>query len=153
MISDISSIKRDIGLMMSAAGGPGTTMAVYWNVYSGTLSDPVTGFMASPTLLSGTLRAFSVEENVRTVVRRYQEIQAGDLIVDIPAPPLVTVWVGNQVSGTVPLDGMDGVRFERPPGRGKFYVQGEIGEELADAWRTIVGDQELFRTILLRKKT
>lgn len=129
---------------------------VYWNETSGGEVDPVTGALVGTDLspvvetpVSGVLRALGVEEPARSVTRTYQEIQTGDVILDVlPDAPVAMYPSGVAVS----LDSLagKGVRLEWG---GRLYVQKEVGEDLAQAWSAIVGNQKLHRTLLLRPAT
>ena len=70
-------------------------------------------------------------------VRQFNEVEVGDLILDfngdapIPiAPPGGVVFVVN----------------------GKPYVAKDIGEKLAQSWDVTVGNQRLFRSVLVKVK-
>jgi hypothetical protein len=123
--------------------------------------DVVTGALpdGAEVEVSGTLRGLWHETGATTQLRRYAEIQAGDVIFDTDPAALVTYLPGQTLdgvtllSGTVSLDTMKakGARFVRPDGA--VYTQRDIGDELADAWGVMVGGQLLLRTLLLRKAT
>ncbi len=65
--------------------------------------------------------------------QRFQEIQQGDVILDIDAE--------------TDLSGKDDLRFEID---GVQYVQKDHGRELAQAWDVRFGDVAILRTLLLR---
>ena len=84
-----------------------------------------------------TLPAFvhQVQDAGSSSVRQFNEVEVGDLILDfngdapIPiAPPGGVVFVVN----------------------GKPYVAKEIGEKLAQSWDVTVGNQRLFRSVLVK---
>jgi len=140
---------------MDAAGqAPVGSLVVYWNVITGGALDAVTGAMLGgvETPVSGTLPAIGEEAQAISRLRQFQEIQAGDLLVDIPDPALITLYPGQILSGTMPLSGIatQGVRFGWG---GKLYVQKEVGEDLLAAWNTTVQGLKLAGTMLLRSST
>jgi hypothetical protein len=132
----------------------GSTLIVHWVKTQGGDPDPITAAVvgAVETPLSGTLKAFRHQESAMAKLRQFQEIQAGDLLVDVLPEAAVTLYPGQLQSGTVALDALAecGVRFES---NGVFYTQAEVGERLAQAWNVIFQDVELVRTVLLRKAT
>ena len=98
------------------------------------------------------LRAFGVQEPARTVLRQYQEIKVGDVLLDMAPAGLVELLPAQPISGVVRLRDIShkGVRFQWG---GQLYAQAEIGEALASAWDAIVQNQRLSRTLLLRRAT
>jgi hypothetical protein len=65
---------------------------------------------------------------------------------------LVALLPNQPLSGTVTLDDIarQGARFEWG---GDWYMQKEVGENLARSWDVIIGGQKLGRTLLLRRAT
>ena len=140
---------------LDASGqAPAGSLVVYFNVITGGELDAVTGAMLGgvETPVSGTMPAIGEEAQAISRLRQFQEIQAGDLIVDIPDPALVTLFDGQILSGVVPLPSLatQGVRFGWG---GKLYVQKEVGEDLLAAWNTRVQGLKLSGTMLLRSST
>ncbi len=142
-----SFVKHRLELALARNGTP---VPVYWSELEGGTTDPLTGAVVGgvETPVSGVIRAFGAEEPPRAVLRQYQEIQAGDLILDVADNAYVTLPDGS----TVLLDDLSGkgVRLEWG---GQLYVQKEIGEDLASAWNVIVQGQRIGRTLLLRRAT
>ena len=143
---------------MDAAGQtPGGVLLVSWNQITGGGVEPVSGAQIGgvETPMSGTLPAIAVEENARTVLRQFQEIQAGDLIVDLPPNPQIVLFLGQAQSGVLPLSGVApcGPRFQWAGNPGVQYVQANVGEKLGAAWNVAVQGVPLSATILLRRAT
>ena len=153
-MTNIAFARHRIHLQMRGAGGLASDVIVHWIETQGGALDETTGALVGgvETPVSGVLRALSSEQPARSVVRQFAEIQAGDLLLDLAPDPGVEVLPNPVLSGTVRLDDLakKGVRFERG---GQFYVQKEVGEELARAWTVIVGNQEMMGTVLLRRAT
>lgn len=134
--------------------GKSSTIGVLWSDFGNGAPDGVTGaLLGNETPLSGTMRGFIHEVSAAVKLRQFAEIQTGDVMVDLDPAASVAVYDGQVlVSGTVPLDSLSagGVRFQVD---GQLFTQADIGEELASAWNVIFADQQLVRTILLRKAT
>jgi hypothetical protein len=143
---------------MDAAGQtPPGALTVYWNLVLGGAAEPVTGAAINGTeyALSGTLPGIVSEEAGRSVVRQFQEIMAGDLIVDLPPNACVTLFPGQVQSGVQPLSGVApyGPRFGWAGNPGQLYVQAGVGETLGAAWNVAPQGVALSGTLLLRKAT
>jgi len=140
--------------MDSAGTTPAGALVVYYNIIAGGTPDPISGAITGgvETPVSGTLAAIGIEEAASSRLRTFQEVQAGDLIVDILDPALVVMYPGQVVSGTISLSSIttQGVRFGWA---GKQYVQKEVGEDLLAAWNTSVQGVKLTGTLLLRSST
>ena len=140
-----------IGQLIAAEG---STLVVRWVNQSGGTADPITGAivggMTSPQ--SGFILAIGTQEAPRYLAVQYQEIEVGDLIIDLTPDPIVTIYPGGVQSGTVPLFDLRelGLRFEW---KEKLYSQQELGDRLAEAWSTIIGNTRLVETLLLRRET
>jgi hypothetical protein len=136
-------------------GTPGTTITVHWQetdttdavrdaatgawVHGG--DGPDAGELVAPTNLSSPVRALVHEELPRSVVRKFQEVQTGDLLVELN-PADAGVW-----------EGKSGVRFEVPAGSGRYYVQEKTGNDLAELWDAMLDGQIVWRVFLLRRQT
>jgi len=116
----------------------GTAVALRWIEYSGGFADPATGANISGVAMnmSGVLNGFIYDVLPKQIVRSFQEIEAGDLILE--------------VLPDAPIDGKIGLRFIVG---GQQYVQKDVGSKLSTAWDAIVQGQKLFRVLLLRKDT
>lgn len=89
------------------------------------------GGLAEPT----TIRAFVHYVDIATSgFQRFQEVQGGDVILDILA--------------TTNLTGKPDLRFEID---GIHYAQKPLSRELAESWDVRMGDSAVFRTLLLRR--
>ncbi|HVM48387.1 MAG TPA: hypothetical protein VMU04_10185 [Candidatus Acidoferrum sp.] len=143
MSPDLDYIQYRLALALQEAG---SDVTVRWIDTAGGTLDVTTGAVVGgvQTPASGVLRALGVEELARSVVRQYAEIQAGDLLLEIDAAALITKDDGS----TVCLDDLDGPSFLWG---GQWYQQKEVGEGLAAAWNAVVGNQRLYRTLLLRR--
>lgn len=152
MPGNLSFIRHRLQLHLKGQNTRASDVIVHWIETDGGTPDDVTRAMVGgvQTPASGVMRAFGYEEPARTVLRQFAEIKAGDLILDVD--PDGVVELAPPQSGTVRLDDIarQGVRFEWG---GRLYSQAQIGEELAEAWDVIVGNQKLFRTLLLRRAT
>lgn len=143
---------------MDAAGlPPPGALIVYWNLITGGAKEPVSGALIGgvETPLSGTMPGIVCEEAGRSVLRQFQEIMAGDLIVDIPPCALIALFPGQVQSGVQPLSGVitQGVRFGWAGNPGQLYVQAGVGEKLGAAWNVAPQGVPLSGTLLLRKAT
>ena len=137
-----------------AGQAPGGCLGLVWNRLSGGTLNPSTNAMvgATETVLSGTLVAVAVEENVRSVLRQYSEIVAGDLVVTLTGDPQVVLGQGQPLSGTLPLSGVAafGPLFYW---NGNQYSQKAVSEDLRSLWNESVAGVVLTRGILLRRNT
>jgi hypothetical protein len=105
------------------------------------------------SVFSGVMTALAVEEVPRAVLRQYQEIKAGDLIVECQPSPEVAVYPGQTLtSGTMPLSalGTSGLQFQF---NGRLYVQATIGDDLAGIWNLTVQNVPMVGGLLLRLQT
>ena len=148
-------IQADKLAMDQLVSSAGTQLVVHWVNRTGGTLDEITGYIvgATETPLSGVVQALGVQETPKYVLRQFQEIQAGDLIVDLSADPIVEIFPGQQVqSGTVALVDLksQGVRFEW---LGRLYSQQDLGKDLAEAWSVVVGGTKMVDTLLLRRET
>ena len=84
------------------------------------------------------------------VVQPAVEVEVGDLILDLAASPEVTLFEGQSVSGAKPLDDLadHGLRFIW---NGKVFSTQNISPDLQATWDAYVGNQQLHRTLLLRR--
>jgi hypothetical protein len=117
----------------------GTTVTVRWVTFTGGSLDPLTGTKvgATSTPASSTVNAFVHFVGPATSgFRVYEEIQVGDAILDMDPD--------------ADIDGKDGIHFEFA---GEKWVQKSVGESLAKSWDTLFGNQKVFRSILVRRKT
>jgi hypothetical protein len=151
-MTNLSFIKHRVELHLNGSVNVtgGTDVPVFWQEFQGGSVDAVTGAVVDgvEVPMSGTIRAFGKQEPPRSFLRQFAEIQAGDLIVDVPADGVIAVSPG----GTTTLDAIKnkGVRFQWGD---QLYVQAEVGEALAECWNAIVQGQRLGRTLLLRRAT
>jgi len=138
--------------MDSAGQSPGGALTVLWNVSSGGVLNPSTGAMvgAVQTPWSGTLAAIAVEEGVQSVVRNYTEIGIGDLIVTLAGVPVVELFPGQPLSGTMPLGAVSAYE----PAflwQGNRYVQKQVTDDLRTLWTEVVGGVPVTQGILLKR--
>lgn len=157
---NLSFIKNRIAKTMAApspcgGGGNGTPLLVTWRSVSGGTYNPSTGAMVggSETIYSGTLSALVAEAPPKTVLRQFQEIQAGDLIVRTGPNAVVDVFPNQSpVSGCWPLQALanSGVRFFY---NNTWYAQASIGEDLANIWNLVFQGVPLMGGLLLRRAT
>lgn len=138
--------------MDDAGQNPGGQLGVLWSVPSGGVLNPSTGSYvgAVNTVLSGTLAALATEEGVQSVLRNFSEIGVGDLIVTLSGVPVVELYAGQVLSGTVPLSGVAtyGPTFYW---KGAPYVQKLVGDDLRTLWTEAVGGVVLSQGILLKR--
>lgn len=152
MDSDIPFIAARIAEKIALAGTPFT---VHWLAMFGGSTDPVTQAHVDglEVPLSGVMMALEKEEEARTKLRQFMEIEAGDLLLDITPDAVVTLPDGQiYASGVVALSDLreKGLRFERD---GQFYTQRDLGEKLARIWKMRMENTTLAETILLRRAT
>ena len=140
-MNDVAQILDDANRILGGSLLPGvsTPVVITWDAWpSGSVPDPVDGsHTGTPT--QGTMTINGLVHTVQpgtSKVRIFNEVEIGDLMVDFPAD--------------APLEGKDNLVFTV---KGQAYVQKEISEKLAQSWDVTMGDQRLFRTVLLRKKT
>jgi hypothetical protein len=153
MQSNLSFIKSRMAQTI-ALGGRGSALVVTWSGVTGGELNPSTGAMVGgeETIYSGVMPVIALEEVPRSVLRQFQEIQAGDLIVDCLPDPMVTVWGPSWGgSGVVPLSSLSGqgVQFQW---QGKVYAQQKVGEDLASIWALVVSGVNLAGGMLLRRQ-
>jgi hypothetical protein len=142
-------------IAVGIGGTSGSDVTVLWvNVAGVVTTDAGTGALVggTQTPMSGTMRCFGLEEAGQSVVRTFQEIQVGDLILDVVPQVTVSIFPGQIQSGVVALDSLaeDGLRFLW---RNRMYAQRKVGDGLAAAWEAVMGNVALHRTLLLRKAT
>jgi len=132
-------------------------VAVHWSEISGGIADPLTGALRDgvETSVSGTLNALAREAPPQSGERRFVEIEAGDVILDLDPEPQVVLAPGQLISGTRTLEELQdkGARFEYPRGSRRWFTQQKLGENLASSWDVVIEGQRMLKTILLRKAT
>jgi len=114
----------------------GTGIVLQWNeLPPNAVPDPVDGSVAGLIPRTATLPAFvhQVQATGTSSVRQFNEIETGDLILDF--------------NGEAAIDGLRNLVFVV---NGKPYVAKEIGEKLAQSWDVTVGNQRLFRSVLVK---
>lgn len=140
-------------------GRKSSDVMVLWSDYPGGEPDAVTGAELGGTgrEWSGTMTGLVHQVAAETKLRQFSEIQVGDVLLDIdPAAQVcmlgyTTLASGTMlVSGTITLDTLDGVRFLID---NTTYTEAELGEELAQAWEVLSGNQRMIRTLHLRVAT
>ena len=143
--------------LAQTVAGRGSALIVTWTEISGGELNESTGALVGgvENAYSGVMTAIAVEEVPRMVLRQYQEIQAGDLIVECAPDPVVTVYPGQAAytnSGTLRLATIagNGVQFLF---NGRLYVQAKIGEDLAGLWNLTVQNVPVLGGMLLRRQT
>jgi len=154
-MTNLSFVKHRISLHLAGSEdlAGANDVGVLWTEVANGVTDVVTGALVGvETPLSGVLRGFGYEVEATTVVRRFQEIQAGDLLLDVLPDAPVTLYLGQPQSGVVSLDSLAGKGVRLVYGD-RLYTQKDAGEDLAQAWDAIVGNQKLSRTLLLRRAT
>lgn len=155
MNSRLPFIKQRLALNLAGAQSVASDLLVCWTETTGGTLDAGTGGVIGGDVvhLSGTTRAFGHESEPKSVLRRFTEIEAGDLILDLAPNPLVAVFPGQGLlSGTVALDALadKGLRYVW---NGRYYVAKEVSPELQMAWDAYVGNVQLHRTLVLRRET
>jgi hypothetical protein len=154
-MTNLAFVKHRFQLHLNGSGVDtlgSSDVIVYWVEATGGELDDVTGATigGTQTSVSGVLRAFGQEEQARSSLRQYLEIQEGDVILDVDPDGLITLLPPS--AGSTNLDAIadKGVRFEWD---GKLYVQARVGEKLSQKWSVMVANQRLHRTLLLRLAT
>ena len=130
-------------------GQSGTDVQVVWTQVTGGVVDPGTGATVGGTevMLSGVMPAFGDVTSAASTVRQWQEIQAGDLILDAASDPVVTLYPGQAVTGTVRLDDLDSPRFLW---HDQWYAAQKVGEDLRTVWDAQFANVKLYKRIWLR---
>ena len=139
-------------LMARALREHGSDVVVSWVEVTGGTKDPVTNAMIGgvQTPVRGVMRTLGAADPARSVVRQFAAVEASDLVLDVDPDGLVRVLP--ELTRTVTLEEVarKGVRFQWS---GCWYVQKEVGEELAATWDVLIGNQRVGRTLLLRRAT
>lgn len=151
MRSNAAFIQQRINQNLSSSG---TQLVVRWGEVAGGTVDVGTGALLGGTeqLISGTLMAFVHTTEPKGALRQHMEIEAGDLICDLAADPVIALCLGQPLSGTVTLAS---VKQKGP----KFYLDDEVyspaplGESLPKTWDARIAGRKLHTTIVLRKAT
>lgn len=145
MRSNLAFISTRIGVNLAESG---TNVLISWRAWpSNSTLDPVTqSRTGTPTTQTMRAQAFLhfPEIKANSVVRQFNEIEAGDCIADF--------------SADVALDGLDSLTFtflnpDGTPIDGSVWVTKPISERLARSWGAIIQGARLFRTVLLRRQT
>ena len=116
----------------------GTDVVLQWNeLPPDAVPDPVDGSVAGLIPRTVTLTAFvhQVQATGTSRVRQFNEVETGDLILDF--------------NGEAAIDGLRNLVFVV---NGRPYVAKDIGEKLAQTWDVTVGNQRLFRSVLVKVK-
>lgn len=135
------SIREEMLLMM-ADPEIGQDIVLRWNEFVGTpTTDPVTGSqIGDVSVQTETIRGIVYNEKPQTFQRLFAEVQAGDLIVDIPADTTLT--------------GRDGLEFVISLGGSEtVWVQKKLGDRLAFQWDATENGGLTAITLLLQRKT
>lgn len=151
MISRLGFVQQRINAAIAAPSGPASKVTVIWTAFDSLQTDGPTGAnLGNATLISGVLRALGFTEPARSVERKFQDIQTGDVILDMGSFPTVSIFPGQLQSGVVPLAAVanDGTRFVWGD---KLYAQAKVGEELNAVWDAIAGGLPMSNTLLLRR--
>ena len=153
MMSRIGFIKDRMRVNLRGLGSVASTVQVHWSEISGGAIDAGTGGNVGgvETFLSGALRAFGHEIPARSSLVKYTEIEMGDLILDMDGNPEVEMYPGQLLSGAQPLDSLKGKGL-RYIWNGRWYTSKEVGPDLQAAWDAFVADQQLHRTLLLKRE-
>ena len=116
----------------------GTDVVLQWNeLPPGATPDPVDGSVSGLVPQTMTLPAFIhlVQATGASSVRQFNEVEVGNIILDF--------------AGDAAIDGLLDLVFLI---NGKAYVAKEIGGKLAQSWDATVGNQRLFRSVLVKVK-
>ena len=116
----------------------GTDIGCAWNeLPPGAVPDAVDGAVDGLIPRTEIRKAFvhQVGTTNASSVRRFNEVEVGDLILDFAAD--------------APLDGRRDQVFSV---NGKLYTAKEVGEKLAASWDVTVQGRQLFRSVLVKVK-
>lgn len=115
----------------------GTAVTLHWRTVSGATRDPVTDGLVGGTAMeeSESVMALVYYVPATTVVRQFQEIAAGDVILDFK-PEVV-------------LEGRPELWFEFD---GAEWEQKEVGDELRKIWDAVAGGGKMMQTVAVRRK-
>lgn len=116
----------------------GTTVTLNWVERTGGTPDPVTGATVGGTVTPRTADIRALVHSIEAIsqLRRFVEIEAGDMIVDFLPD--------------ADIDGKENLRFTV---NSQGYEQKALGGDLARAWDVMFGEVEGFRTVLLKRAT
>lgn len=129
---------QKLAASMAREMAAGTAVILRWVTFDGaTTADPTTGAtFGTETQQSETVKGFVHFLENTGGVRLFQEMEAEDVIVDLPAATVI--------------EGRAKLKFEI---EGRLYVQKPVGEKVAKHWDAVVGGIRLGRTLLLRLET
>jgi len=135
MIQNLSDVLAEARFLSGVAG---TEITLHWVETTGGTVDRITGEVVGATsedqseTITGLVHFVGVSKSGYLV---HNELQIGDAILDLDPD--------------VDLDTKKNLVFEFG---GHRWVQANVGDELVKAWDTLVGDQEVFRTIAVRRQ-
>lgn len=133
----IPDIEADIAREIAENGTP---IILTWDEWpADSAASPVDGSRpGTPSPGTATLNTLVhfVQPAGQSSVRRFAEIEVGDVILDFPAE--------------VDLTGKENLRFNV---QGQLYVAKPLSDKLATTWDVTVQGRNLFRTVLVRKAT
>lgn len=153
MRSNLGFIKKRIELAMrGSTEGGASTLTVTWQYNQGGVLDQGTQAIEGGTTvqLSGTVMGLVHSIEAKMGLRKFTELQIGDLIVDMESCPCVDLYPNQLLSGTMPLSGIrqSGPVFGLD---GESYTQCEVGDDLLSFWDARFKGQKLASTIVLRR--
>lgn len=134
-------LNRDSILLMNTPGGPGTDITILWREETSPSPDydPNDEDSTPPTMedREETIRGFAHIPSAgthNTAYQKFAEIQAGDLILDIPA--------------TYDLTEKSDLRFRVGE---QLYTQKQVGKDLAAVWAAASTGTSGLRTLLVSR--
>jgi hypothetical protein len=139
-MNDVAEIQNDVARVLGGAGPvKPTDIVLTWDEWpSNSTPDAVDGSRTGiPT--AGTVTLSGLVHYVQpgmSQVRQFNEVEVGDVIVDFAADAAI--------------DGKENLAFNI---LGQCYVAKQVSEKLASSWDVAVGNEKIFRTVLLRKAT
>jgi hypothetical protein len=139
-MNDTAEILNDVARVLGGAGPvKPTDVVLTWDEWpSDNTPDAVDGSRTgTPTPATVTLPGLvHYVQPGTSQVRQFNEVEAGDVIVDFAADAAI--------------DGRENLAFNI---LGQFYVAKQVSGKLAASWDVAAGNEKIFRTVLLRKKT
>lgn len=134
-----SNYKAFKSRLLSRMAQLGTEITLNWVTVTGATIDETTGAKVGGTVRrqSETVKGYVHFPEIATrTVQMFAEIEAGDIIVDVPPDTII--------------EGRDRLTFSI---NGEQWTQKKVGTQLSKAWDTVFLNARFCRTLLLRKAT
>jgi hypothetical protein len=139
-MTDVAEILNDAARVLAGAGPvKPTDIVLTWDEWPANSTPDAVDGARTGTPTAGTVTLPGLAHYVQpgtSQVRQFNEVEVGDVIVDFAADAAI--------------DGKENLTFNV---LGQLYVAKQVSGKLAAAWDVAAGNEKIFRTVLLRKKT